>query len=670
MTAPSTATAAPTPGFSATSGSEHLGRFALLGLLLVPLLIGGLLTWALSAPTTHLDRVTAAIVNNDQPVTVNGKTVPLGRQFSAGLIAGGQATTSSAAGADPSTVAGTDSSTDSGTTQNFTWVLTNGDEAAAGLQSGRYAAVVTVPATFSASAVSLGGPAADIAQATLQVQTTPATASLDPSITRVITRTAAASLNQQLIAQYLDNVYAGFNTINQQIGQASTGADSLAAGADTLSSGAQSLASGAAQLSSGAASLDAGAAALANGLGELDSAAQPLPGQTEQLAAGAGAVASATDGLNTALTDATNQFAAVVAELCQTRGRACDRATAALSRLQGAAQAAGQLAGGADQVASGNAQLAAGMGALVDGIDSSASGAAQLAAGAEQLSGGAASLADGASSLAAGAAQTDSGAAQLASGLQQAVAQIPTYSDSDIQTLSTVVSDPVLIVQDAVPTGFQSVPLFAVVALWLGGLVLALARRAVPTRRLFSAVPTLRITLRSTGRSAAFGAAQGLVVGAVVLTAVAVGPLQWISFAAACVFIGAVFAVVNQGLAAAFGAVGRLLAIVVAVTALAAGLSSTVPPVLENLAAALPTAPALGLLLASLTGDAGTAWAGLALLALWALLGVGLVYAGVAVRRRAAGRRGAPADPVKAAEPVQAAEPAEPAEVPAGEDSA
>ena len=74
--------------FSATSGSERLGRWTIAGLVVVPLVVGGILSWALAAPTTQLDRVTAAIVNDDDPVTLNGQTVPLGREFAAGLIAG------------------------------------------------------------------------------------------------------------------------------------------------------------------------------------------------------------------------------------------------------------------------------------------------------------------------------------------------------------------------------------------------------------------------------------------------------------------------------------------------------------------------------------------------------------------------------------------------------
>ncbi|MFF3601897.1 hypothetical protein, partial [Kitasatospora indigofera] len=232
-----------------------------------------------------------------------------------------------------------------------------------------------------------------------------------------------------------------------------------------------------------------------------------------------------------------------------------------------------------------------------------------------------------AQSLAAGAAQLGDGAAQLADGLTQAVTQIPTYSDSDISTLSTVVSRPVLADQDAVPPGLQTVPLFAVVALWLGGLVIAIARRAVPTRLLLTSVPSRTITLRSLGPTAALGAGQGAVVAVVVLAAVNTTPLAWMSFAGASTLIGAVFAIANQGLAAALGSVGRLVAVLVAVLALAAGLSGSVPPVIASTAGVIPTAPALSWLLACLTGDGTAALAAVALLALATVLGIALVYA-------------------------------------------
>ena len=58
-------------------------------------------------PTERLDTVTAAVVNLDEPVKVDGQLVPLGRVLAAELIDGDAET-------------------------NFTWQLTDEDDAAAG----------------------------------------------------------------------------------------------------------------------------------------------------------------------------------------------------------------------------------------------------------------------------------------------------------------------------------------------------------------------------------------------------------------------------------------------------------------------------------------------------------------------------------------------------------
>ncbi len=621
--------------FSATAGSRHLGWLAVTGLLAVPLIVGGVLTWALATPTAHLDRVTAAIVNDDEPVTVDGQTVPLGRQFAAGLIAGTDDSDPASASATAVGTSAPDAATDdSPAASNFDWVLTNDDEASAGLSAGRYAAVVTIPATFSASATSIGGPATAAHQAVIEVETTPSSAFLDPALTEAVTAAATASLNQQLISQYLGNVYAGFNTINEQIGEAADGAASLSTGAASVADGAQQLAAGTDQLVDGLTSLDSGAGALAAGTAELGAAAQTLPGEAAELARGSAAIAAIVDAAVAALDGATDEFAATVAQVCQSPGAVCNRATAALNRLQAADAQVDEIATVADRVATGNAELADAMVPLVAGIDESAAGAGDVAAGATQARTGAESLSTGADSLADGAAQVDTGASQLADGLTSAVEQIPTYSDDDITTLSSVVSQPVLADQSAIAPGFQSVPLFTIVALWFGGLVIALARRAVPTRLLLTATSSGAIVARSVRWTAALGAGQGLVVAVMLLFGVSIGPLEWLGFTGASLIIGAVFALVNQGLAAAFGAVGRLIALLIGLVALTAGLTSTVPPVIESIAGVLPTAPAHDLLLASLTGNPAAVVAALGWLVLAAALGVGLVYLGVATRRQ------------------------------------
>ncbi|MBW8871932.1 MAG: hypothetical protein JF618_07110 [Leifsonia sp.] len=242
-------------------------------------------------------------------------------------------------------------------------------------------------------------------------------------------------------------------------------------------------------------------------------------------------------------------------------------------------------------------------------------------------------MSDGAASAASGAAQTASGASQLSSGLQQAAGSIPTYSDSDITTLSAVAAQPVLTQQKPPPAGIASLPLFVVLALWLGGLITALARRAVPSRLLMTTAPSVGIALRSAGIVALIGAGQGVIVAGAAQFALGLRPDLWLGFALAAAFVGAVFGILNQALAAAFGGVGRLIALAIGLIALVAGFSSTVPPALSGLAGVLPTAPALQLVRSAAVGDAPAAWGAAGLLLVWAVGGLALTFAAVAARR-------------------------------------
>ncbi|GAB3795466.1 hypothetical protein GCM10028798_04240 [Humibacter antri] len=584
---------------SARTGVEHPSAVMLAVLLVLPLIMGMLLMWGLSTPALHLDRVSAAVVNDDSPVTINGKTTPLGRQFAAGLIAGSAPTSgASANGNIPTQPARVGS--------NFNWVLTNDGDAAGGLADGRYAAVLIIPATFSTSISSLSGSAQSAVQTLVQVKTSPSAALLDPALVQAVTANAAAQLNRQVIDQYLQGVYGGFNSVHDQIAQASTGAAQVAGGADSVSSGAQQLSSGASSLSSG--------------LGTLSSSTSGLPGQTAQLAAGASKVAAGNDAISGSLTAAVTSFAATVATICQHPGNVCDQATAALDKLQSAATSAGTLSSGADQVASGASQLAGAMPQLVNGIGQSASGASSLAAGS--------------ANLASGAQQTSTGADQLASGLSQAVAKIPSYSDSDIQVLSEAASQPVVIDPRSAPSGIQAAPLFTVIALWIGGLALALVRMPVPQSRLMTGASSLRLAGRSAGITAALGAVQGLLLSSVVLIGLDLAPGVWAGYVGASVLLGAVLALVNQGLAAALGALGRALALLVTIVALAVGIASSVPPVLVGIAGLLPTTPALVALRGAIGGDVGLALGAGALALLWGVVGVALVLGGVLGRRR------------------------------------
>ncbi|WP_137843073.1 YhgE/Pip family protein [Microbacterium sp. 2FI] len=624
----------------------------LIGVLLLPVVIGGILVAALYNPVERLDGLTAAIVNEDEPVTIDDQLVPLGRQLTAGLVEGADDQAS-----------------------NLTWTISNADDAAAGLADGTYAAVVTIPENFSAAATSTL-PGATPEQATIEVQTPPDSLIVDDAITAQVTSTAASIMGDQLSTVYLENVFLGFTTLGDQLGEAATGATQLADGATQAADGAAALSDGFPQISSGATGLASGAGELQSGLGTIAEKTREAAAGASQLAAGVnggaatleaeGLVPAQVSGVATTTKDAaagTAQATAGVLALaqqcvasgadatyCETLAKAAATADGAAS---GTAQAAAgtvtaleafdtaataELAGQFRTIGTSVAALGGGLTQLAGGIDQSATGAGALSSGASQLAGGIDQAGSGASSLADGVAELAEGTSTLADGLDEASTAIPTYTEAEATSLAEVVADPVA--AEGVGTslfGASAIPLLAMLALWFGGLGTFVALQAVSRRALSARETSAALALRGFAPAAVLGAAQGVLVAGVVQLAASYDWADWSVFAAVCVAAGIAFAAVNQALVAVFGGAGRWIAALIGVLAVATGVVSTVPGALSGLAALMPTAPAYNGMVAALTSTAGVG-AAFAGLVVWTVLAFVATVLAVARRRTTSAR--------------------------------
>lgn len=300
---------------------------SIIGLIFVPLIVVGTLMWGLWNPTDRLDTVTAAIVNNDEPVTINGQLTPLGRLLTAGLVDGGDGAT------------------------NYNWVITNEEGATQGLENGDYVAVVTIPENFSAVATSSFSDAANPEQAIIDVTSSDKSRLVDDAITTVITSTAVGLLNQQLSASYIENVLIGFSTLSESLGEAATGARELSTGITSLADGATQLSTGAGQFSSGMWTLQAQAAT--------------IPGSAQQLADGLAGLSA---------TCSQVVVAPAQAQFC--------------GGLAGLTAGTSGLAGGLSSLSGGITELAAGSTGIATGISGIASGTTAVAGGATELANG------------------------------------------------------------------------------------------------------------------------------------------------------------------------------------------------------------------------------------------------------------------------------------------
>lgn len=628
-----------------------------LGLLLVPITIAGVFLWGLWNPTERLENVTAAVVNLDEPVEVEGQLVPLGRVLASELIAGGDSDTE----ADDAR-------------QNFTWVLTDEEDAAAGLEDGRFAASITIPEDFSAAATSLSDGPSGARQATIEITESDRGRLLDTALSGIVTQTATSVINQQLGEQFVGNIFVGMSTLHDGVSTAADGADALADGATQLSSGTAELADGAAQLAAGQQELATGVGGYVDGAGQLSSSYATLSaGATTALEQFKGLIGTL-GGLESSLAqpgaDLQNGLTAAgagaaglgsdietLAGECYASGASpafCENLIATLSTRAGEIGAGLATAGGGAagfqetlaglQSSGGSAggdptaqidQLIDGLSAFGTGLNDFAVQGQQLAAGAQQSASGAAELSSGTAELAANVPSLADGASDLADGLGEAASGIPNYTEDEQQTMASTAVEAVT-AEGGSDELFNSsgVPLFVGIALWAGALAMYLVLAPLWSRTRDAARGVFAITLRSALPAILLGAAQGALAGIVLPIALGYDFGEGAAFFGLALVAGIAFGLLVQGLSARLGGFGRFVAFAVLVVAFTVGIVSTVPGPLAAIGDASPIGAAFTGFQAIASGSTGASLAVFMLL-LWGAAGVALTAWAVARERRA-----------------------------------
>lgn len=557
-----------------------------IGLIFVPLIVVGGLMWGLWNPTERLDRVKAAIVNNDEPVTVNGQITPLGRLLTAGLVEG------------------------DGSDTNYDWVITNESGAKKGLENGTYVAAVTIPENFSKVATSAMGNATDATQALIEVTTSNKSRLVDDAITTAITSTAVNLMNQQLTSLYLERVLLGFTDLSTGLSEAANGSDELTKGIYALADGANQLATGASTFSSG--------------MWALNAQTSQLPEQTQQLANGA----ATTDGYAQQLSGGLTQFAAGLAQLnlaCSANPGYCGSIDANIATLSTNANGLAQLGSG---VAQGTAGVSSGTSALAGGMPALSSGISELAAGSSGIASGVSGIASGASAL-------GDGSQKLADGLDEAVSNIPTYTEDQVSTLADLVTAPVGIKNGGGLTfGANSTPLYVVLSLWLGALAIFIVLRAIPLRVLESTRSSLSLATRAYGIPAVAAILQAVAVATVIAFAQGYDVAEWVSITLVSALISLAFTATNQALVAVLGGFGRLVSLAIGILILVTGVISTVPQILDSILGYTPATEAVTALQAIISEGQVSGFAGaITAMVLWTLGAIAVTAIAISRKR-------------------------------------
>ena len=486
-----------------------LSKAAIVAILIVPTLYAGLYLTANWAPTENLDRLDAAVVNLDTGADAPSPTGEADDAESA------QDAQEGGTGEDADRLEVGDELTRTLTEDGdagFTWVESDVDDAASGLASGTYAATLTIPSDFSERIASSGGD--DPEKAGLTLQTNDAYSFIVGQVANTILQQLNTNLNSDITAEYLDQVYIGFNDIHENIAEAADGASELHDGAVELEDGAGRLSDGAGELASGTRDLKDGteqardgsreladgAGALVDGLdqahdasGQLSDGASAVADGTGQLADGADSIVSrvddvadraeeildhATSGLDRArddldeASDARDEMAQDIDDLAERYPddpavqRLAERADEFGDDLDHAGDRAGSAVDEADDLAD---DLGSSIDEAVDtahGVRDSVhdldDGATRVADGAGQLEDGLADLVDGGGQLEDGADRLADGAVQLDDGAQRLVDGAGELDDGLIQLHdgSVQLRDGLGELADGLASGVEQIPTY------------------------------------------------------------------------------------------------------------------------------------------------------------------------------------------------------------------
>ena len=594
--------------------ASRMGVIALIALVCVPILYGGLYLWANQDPYSKFPDVPVALVVDDAgaatPTTGDdaptGETVNYGEDVADNLIEGNA----------------------------FDWQRMTADGAAAALRDGAVDFTVTIPADFSTALTSAAGEAPE--QARIELETNDANNYLASSMGTQAVEKIRSSVAELVGTEAAERLLTGLSDVRDSLVTATDGATQLADGASSAASGSITLADGTAQLADGTAQLSSGAQQLASGAQQLASGAQQVSDGNQQLADTADRAGAAVQQAADALPQVRTDIADVLAERGLTPEQ-IDQVLARLdplatrlqdgnSRVQTAVGKVDQLAAGAATVASGAADLASGAGTLATGADTAATGASAANDGAAQLR-------DGLQTLA-------SGTVELRDGLAAGVAQIPA-STPELRTLQAdTIADPVKVSSDKVASaedyGAGLAPFFAALSAWIGIYALFLIVKPISRRAVTALHSPVRITLAGWFTPAMLGAVQ--MVGLMGILAITLGFTfdQPLGTLGVMVFASATFAAIILALNVWLGSVGQFLGLVLMVLQLVTAGGTfpwqTLPAPLAALHHVLP----LGYVVDAMRqlmygGDIGRAGWDLAVLGMW-LVGA-LLFAMLGVTR-------------------------------------
>lgn len=485
-----------------------------LFLVCVPLLYGAIYLWSNWDPYGSLDRLTVAVVNRDEPVSVQGQDIHGGQDLVDQLLA------------DRS---------------SFTWHPTDSTDAAVGVGDGRYAFSITVPQDFSASlaAVATGEPR--------RAEVNIAFDNSQGYILGIMAETAEKELQSQLNAAAV-KAYA----------DAALGAlPQLRAGLDEASTAAGQLADGSSRVADGVATLeDKVKPVVAEVTGALKA------GSKEAVGVSADVVRTTTEVVDLAkeVDQRQDTLSQAIADFSSAHPELADDPL--LKKLRADAAKVSSVTGDVKDTTGRIAKDAARVAGVVKEVDAKV----------PQIVSAAQTAVDQIDQLRDGAAKVAGGNAKLEKALGKARDALPDLSAADRARDADAVSNPVLmttsVANPAQVYGRGLAPFFFGIALWVFGLVAFVLMRPISSRGLASSTSPVVVALGGWVPPALLGAAGALLLLAVTDFGLGLSPIDRVTTGAVSVLAIWAFTALAQALRIWLGLVGSAIMLVILIVQL------------------------------------------------------------------------------------------------------
>ncbi len=352
----------------------------LIGIIILPSLYANLNIMACWDLYSNTDNIKIAVVNNDQPITFDNKTLNIGNDVIKEL----------------------------NKNHDFNWTIVNESDARKGVESGKYYSAMIIPSNFSSNIASINSdkPQAAILEYLVNIKTNPVASRMTDSASKEVQREISNNIVKILDIMAVEklsilktSLATGATKLNNGASKVSNGVSTVSSGANKLGDGANKLTKGSEKLTKGSKELSSGANKLSTGSEKINKASNTIKQKSNEASSNANKVAESARQIKK-YADNAHVSDPIAQGIINSSSNVAESSAEVAGGVVKLSNATSNIADGSNELAKSSKELAKGSNKLANSSEELAKGSNKIASSSVKLANGAVSLATGSDSLA------------------------------------------------------------------------------------------------------------------------------------------------------------------------------------------------------------------------------------------------------------------------------